>query len=77
MSKFEPGKLFTRFIWRPKKPGVDKKADKLFIMRLENLFAARRFVLSWVLLLLLLIGLVGAQTLALKNTYESPQPVPG
>ncbi|MGH7196000.1 MAG: peptide ABC transporter substrate-binding protein [Candidatus Saccharimonadales bacterium] len=77
MNRLRPSKLAARRKRAEVLDDADKKVDKLLIRRLENLFAARRFVLFWVLLLLLLIGAVGAQTLALKNNYQSAQFVLG
>lgn len=45
--------------------------------RLERLVHVRRFVLSWLLLVLLVLGSLVAQIRSLSGYYQSIQPVPG
>ncbi|MEO7363899.1 MAG: ABC transporter substrate-binding protein, partial [Candidatus Saccharimonadales bacterium] len=45
--------------------------------RFGRLRAVRRFVISWLLLFVLLIGVVLSQTVLLGGYYQSYQPVPG
>lgn len=56
---------------------AEKHLDNNFFKRLERLVAVRRFVVSWLLLVVLLIGCVVAQTRALSSYYQTIQPVPG
>lgn len=51
--------------------------DRYFFGRLNHLRKVRRFVVAWVLLLLLLIGGVLTQNYLLSNYYQKLQPVPG
>ncbi|HUD10162.1 MAG TPA: peptide ABC transporter substrate-binding protein [Candidatus Saccharimonadales bacterium] len=51
--------------------------DQHFVKRLARLIEVRRFVIVWVLLLVLLGGVVVAQTDALSSYYQTIQPVPG
>jgi len=51
--------------------------EKLFFKRFSRLMAVRRFVISWLLLVVLLIGGVLLQNLHLGNYYQNLQPVPG
>jgi peptide/nickel transport system substrate-binding protein len=56
---------------------AEKTIDRHFINRLVRLFRVRRFVLTWVLLLVVIAGSVIIQTDALSGYYQSLQPVPG
>lgn len=56
---------------------AEQRLEDNFFKRLERLSNVRRFVSSWVLLLLLLLGSVVAQTRALGNYYQMLQPAPG
>jgi peptide/nickel transport system substrate-binding protein len=56
---------------------AEENIEKLFFKRLPRLGDVRRFVLSWLLLFLLLIGGVVAQTRSLDRLYQSSQPIPG
>lgn len=47
------------------------------ITRLGRLWNVRRFLASWVLIIVLLTATLIAQTRALSQYYQSPQPVPG
>jgi peptide/nickel transport system substrate-binding protein len=51
--------------------------DRHFLRRLESLLPVQRFVFSWVLLIVILILGVGAQTLSLNNLYQEFRPTPG
>lgn len=66
---------------KPATPGLAERAEDQFernlIRRLGKLKPVRRFVAVWVLLCLVLIGGVVAQTRALSGYYQSMQPAPG
>lgn len=51
--------------------------EQHFFRRLGRLAFVRRFVISWVLLFVLLIGGVGYQFLGLSNYYQTVKAVPG
>ena len=51
--------------------------DKLFFKRFARLAAVRRFVISWLLLVVLLISGVLLQNIYLGNYYQDIRPVPG
>jgi len=54
-----------------------EQIDRNFIRRLSRLADVRRFVIVWILLLVLLIGCVIAQTRGLSTIYQTLQPEPG
>jgi len=56
---------------------AEEQIERHFFKRLSKLADVRRFVLSWMLLFVLLIGGVVYQRTTLGNYYESLQPVPG
>ncbi len=56
---------------------TEKNLDRHFVKRLNNLTLVRRFVIAWVLLLVLLIGGLFVQNLALSNYFQTLRPVPG
>jgi peptide/nickel transport system substrate-binding protein len=56
---------------------AEQQLERNFFKRLERLVGVRRFVATWMLLLLLLGGCVAAQTRGLTAYYQSPQAVPG
>jgi peptide/nickel transport system substrate-binding protein len=56
---------------------AEKNIDRHFINRLVRLLQVRRFVITWTLLLVLIIGSVIIQTDVLSGYYQSLQPVPG
>lgn len=56
---------------------AEQNIEKLFFKRLPRLGDVRRFVASWLILFLLLIGGVIAQTKSLDRHYQSTGPVPG
>ena len=51
--------------------------EKHFFKRLERLVDVRRFILAWIMLVVLLCGGVVFQTLSLSQYYQSLQPAPG
>lgn len=56
---------------------AERRLEDDFFKRLERLGQVRRFVSSWLLLVILLIGVVVAQTRALSNYYQVQAPAPG
>ncbi|HVX47925.1 MAG TPA: ABC transporter substrate-binding protein [Candidatus Saccharimonadales bacterium] len=57
---------------------TEKNFDRHFVKRLNNLTPpVRRFVAAWVLLLVLLIGALFVQNIALSGYYQQLRPVPG
>lgn len=56
---------------------AEQRLENDFFKRLERLAAVRRFVSSWLLLLVLLIGIVVAQTQGLSSYYQVRAAVPG
>lgn len=56
---------------------AEQHLENKFFKRLERLVHVRRFVSSWLLLLLLLIGGLIAQNRSLSSYYQAPLPVPG
>lgn len=56
---------------------AERHLETNFFRRLERLVHVRRFVLVWLLLVVLLIGCSIAQTRSLSSYYQTPQPVPG
>lgn len=56
---------------------AERQIEQNFLGRLKHLKPVRRFVVSWVVLLLVLIGGVAAQTLSLSHYYQTLQPIPG
>lgn len=57
--------------------GAAERLEDDFFKRLERLGTVRRFMASWILLVVLLVGCVVAQTRALSSTYQQLAPVPG
>ena len=53
---------------------AEENIEKLFFRRLPRLGDVRRFVLSWLVLFLLLIGGVVAQTRSLERFYQECEP---
>lgn len=77
-------KLKIRRRFRSKKRQVEgigtqaeENIEKLFFRRLPRLGDVRRFVLSWLVLFMLLIGGVVAQTRSLERFYQESGPMPG
>ncbi len=56
---------------------TERHFERNFFRRLERLTDVRRFVTTWILLLVLLGGCVVAQIEALRTHYLVPTPVPG
>lgn len=56
---------------------AEQHLENNFFKRLERLIQVRRFVLSWLLLVVLLIGVSIAQNRSLSSYYQTPQPIPG
>jgi len=56
---------------------AELRLENDFFKRLERLGKVRRFITSWILLLVLLIGCVVTQTRALRSQYQELVPVPG
>ncbi len=56
---------------------TEKQLDRHFVKRLENLAPIKRFVVAWLLLLVLLIGGLFVQNLWLNNYFQRLKPVPG
>lgn len=56
---------------------TEEQFERHFFRRMHRLFEVRRFALSWVLLLCLLIGGSVVQTLGLSSYYQHVQPVAG
>lgn len=56
---------------------TEEHIDKHFFRRLGRLYEVRRFILSWVLLIVLLMGAVVVQTRALGDYYLKLVPVEG
>lgn len=56
---------------------AEQQLEQNFFKRLERLADVRRFVVSWMLLVVLLGGVVVAQNRALGNQYQTLGPVPG
>jgi peptide/nickel transport system substrate-binding protein len=56
---------------------TEEGLERNFFKRLNRLADVRRFVISWILLFVLLIGGVVYQTTALSKYYKAPQPVAG
>jgi peptide/nickel transport system substrate-binding protein len=56
---------------------AEQRLENDFFKRLERLGRVRRFMTSWILLFVLLIGCVVAQTRALHSQYQELVPVPG
>ena len=56
---------------------AEQHLETNFFKRLERLVRVRRFVVSWLLLVVLLVGVSIAQNRSLSSYYQTPQPVPG
>lgn len=56
---------------------AEQHLETNFFKRLERLAQVRRFVISWLLLVVLLIGCSIAQNRGLSSFYQTPQPIPG
>lgn len=56
---------------------AEQQLEQHFFGRFEQLPQVRRFILGWVGLLVLLVGCVVAQNLALSTYYQTLRPIPG
>jgi peptide/nickel transport system substrate-binding protein len=56
---------------------AEQQLERNFFKRLERLVDVRRFVLSWLVLLVLLAGILVAQIRSLGGYYQTLQPAPG
>ena len=56
---------------------AEDNVDQYFFRRLSKFTDIRRFVITWILLIVILIGSVGLQTRALSNYYMTEKPVAG
>lgn len=56
---------------------AEEQLDKHFFRRLNRLYNVRRFLLSWIGLLVLVGGVVVVQARALNSYYKELRPVPG
>lgn len=56
---------------------TEQQIEKHVVKRFGRLTAVRRFVISWLLLIVLLIAGLAGQNIALSNYFQSVQPVPG
>lgn len=77
-------KLRVRRFWRRRvvQPltllhGAGELLEKYVLGRLNRLRAVRRFVLSWLALMLLLVGCLIWQLASLRGLYQTLEPVPG
>jgi peptide/nickel transport system substrate-binding protein len=57
--------------------GAEEQLDRHFFRRLGRLYEVRRFIISWLLLIVLLLGLTVVQTRALGSYYQTVKPLPG
>lgn len=57
--------------------GAEEHFDRHFFRRLGRLYEVRQFILSWLMLVTLLVGLTVVQTRALGSYYQSVKPLPG
>jgi peptide/nickel transport system substrate-binding protein len=56
---------------------AEEQLEQHVFKRINRFASVRRFVISWVLLVVLLIGSAGYQVLGLGRYYQTLQPVPG
>lgn len=56
---------------------AEQQLERNFFRRLERLADVRRFVITWLALMILLAGCVVAQIGGLRAYYQTPSPVPG
>jgi ABC-type transport system substrate-binding protein len=57
--------------------GAEEQLDRHFFRRLGRLYEVRTFIISWIMLIVLLVGLTVAQTRALGGYYQTIKPLPG
>ena len=82
--QFRRLRLRFRKDWRKRRKQVENiglhaetVVERDFFRRFDHLLRVKRFVAAWVLLLVLLIGAVVAQTRSLSSYYQTLQPAPG
>jgi peptide/nickel transport system substrate-binding protein len=56
---------------------AEQHLERNFFRRLERLADVRRFVITWIILIILLGGVVVAQIRGLSSYYQMPEPAPG
>ncbi len=56
---------------------AEEHLEKHFFRRLTRLFGVRRFILGWILLVVLLAGIVGYQMRILSKDYQKTTPIAG
>ena len=56
---------------------AESQLEQNFFKRFDHLVNVRRFVATWMLLVVLLVGCVVAQTRSLSGYYQTLQPIPG
>ena len=56
---------------------AEEHLERHFFKRLARLGEVRKFVVNWVLLLVLLTGIVAVQSRGLSGYYQDTVPVPG
>jgi len=57
--------------------GAEEQLDKHFFRRLGRLYEVRRFIITWLSLIILLLGMTVVQTRALGGYYQTVQPLAG
>ncbi len=83
MSQQRPSVRLRRLIRRRQRQAgkasvqAERLVERYFFGRFGRLANVRRFVVAWVLLIVVLIGVVVAQNSILSGYYQSEQPVPG
>ncbi|MDB5182490.1 MAG: putative Extracellular solute-binding protein family 5 [Candidatus Saccharibacteria bacterium] len=56
---------------------TEESLDRHFFRRIGRLYEVRMFIISWLLLIVLLIGMTVVQTRALGSYYQTVKPLPG
>jgi peptide/nickel transport system substrate-binding protein len=56
---------------------TEESLDRHFFRRIGRLYEVRMFIISWLLLIVLLIGMTVIQTRALGSYYQTVKPLPG
>jgi len=56
---------------------TEENLERHFFRRLGRLYGVRRFLIAWILLVILLIGGVVVQVRALGHYYQTSAPAPG
>jgi peptide/nickel transport system substrate-binding protein len=57
--------------------GAEEQLDRHFFRRLGRLYEVRKFIISWLLLIVLLVSLTVVQTRALGSYYQTVKPLSG